>query len=131
MLSVFFSFTSPANVFAIIRSRSANPASAAAGLATITKSKIRGHSVSRLLTDSLKRRLILFLITALPVFLPTESPSLLNSSSLGKAYITRYLEENLRPVSKIRLKSPFFTREQYPFLRVKRPVFSVPFFFSS
>jgi hypothetical protein len=91
----------------------------------------KGFSANRFLTDSRRRRLILFLITALPVFLLTESPSLLKSSPLGKAYTTRYLEENLRPVSNTRLKSPFFTRGQYAFLQAKRPVFSVPFFFSS
>ncbi len=59
-----------------------NSASAEAFLATMIKSYRRGFSFSSILIASRRRRLILFLTTALPIFLLTASPSLLKVSPL-------------------------------------------------
>lgn len=94
----------------ILLSISENSATADAFLATITKSYPGGCSFSRILITSRKRRFILFLTTALPIFLLTARPSLQKESPFGCTYKTRYFEENLRPLSKTLLKSPFLLR---------------------
>ncbi len=65
--------------------KSENSASAEAFLATMTKSYRRGCSFNSIFIASRKRRLILFLTTALPIFLLTASPSLLKASPLAIA----------------------------------------------
>lgn len=110
-LPKLFSFNSPERDLIILFSKSEKSAPAESFLATITKSYRKGLSFRCLRINSRKRRFILFLITAFPIFLLTERPSLLRFNPLDFAYITRYLEENLHPCSKTFLKSPFLLRE--------------------
>ncbi|MDA8434243.1 MAG: hypothetical protein M0Z60_14960 [Nitrospiraceae bacterium] len=51
----------------------------------MTISHLRELPAKRFLTDSLRRRFTLFLVTAFPIFLLTARPSLLKSRPLGKA----------------------------------------------
>ena len=69
---------------------------------------------------SLRRRFILFLVTALPIFLLTERPRRFQFSSLGLAYMTRYFEAELNPFLKTSSKSRLFAKERKEFLRIKR-----------